>query len=145
MVGPRTHATATLASNGPEGTADETGALAPLRDWDWDKLTLESGTRDTYVTLRWWIGPSWSGTLGTSGWLSASALNSIQKAAYLEAREACTPSLHRTNNQIPSSQFMLLLRCEWMQPTVQTVDWRSFYVGQSAESDLTIKIAVTHV
>jgi hypothetical protein len=112
MVGPRTHATATLASNGPERTADETGALAPLRDWDWDKPTLESGTRDTYVTLRWWIGPSWSGTLGTSGWLSASALNSVQKAAYLEAREACTPSLHRTHNQIPSSQFMLLWRCE---------------------------------
>jgi hypothetical protein len=33
---------------------------------------------------------------------------------------------------------------EWMQPTVQTVDWRSFYAGQSAESDLTVEIVVTH-
>ncbi|KAL7649101.1 hypothetical protein ACMYSQ_012446 [Aspergillus niger] len=39
--------------NRPDGAADETGALAPLRDWDWGKPTLEAGTRDTYVTLRW--------------------------------------------------------------------------------------------
>lgn len=34
------------------------------------------------------------------------------KWAYLEAREARTPSLHKTQNQVLSSQFMLLLRCE---------------------------------
>jgi hypothetical protein len=56
MVGPRTQAAATLACNRPDGAADETGALAPRRDRDWAKPTLESGTRDTYVTRRWLIG-----------------------------------------------------------------------------------------
>jgi hypothetical protein len=64
------------------------------------------------VTRRWLIGPSWSGTLGTSGWLPASAELCSRKRAYLVAKGACTPSLHITHDQIPSRQFMLRLRCE---------------------------------
>jgi hypothetical protein len=35
-----------------------------------------------------------------------------RKREYLEPGEACTPSLHKTHNQIPSRQFMLRLWCE---------------------------------
>jgi hypothetical protein len=92
--------------NRPAGAADGTGALAPRRHRDWAKPTLESGTRGTYVTRRWLIGPSWSGTLGTSGWLSASALNSVPKSGHTSkpgkrALQACIRPI--TKSRLASS------------------------------------------
>ncbi|KAL2801691.1 hypothetical protein BJX63DRAFT_426577 [Aspergillus granulosus] len=43
---------ASRIAKGRDGAADETGALAPPRDWDWGEPTLESGTRDAGHTLR---------------------------------------------------------------------------------------------
>ena len=65
-----------------DGAADRTSALAHLRGRGWHEPTLQSGTRDPYVTLRWLIEPSSTGTLGTSGWLSASALISVPEIGH---------------------------------------------------------------
>jgi hypothetical protein len=96
MVGPRTQAVATLASQPERWYSRQDRYISALAAPGLDQADPGiRGPRRTYVTRRWFIGPSWSGTLGTSGWLSVSALNSVPESGNTSrqgkrALQACT-------------------------------------------------------
>jgi hypothetical protein len=143
MVGPRPPATATWHRNRSDGAADETASLMRPRDSGWDEPTPKSGARAMYVTLRWLIAPSWSGTLGTSDWLSANALVSVPESGH-------TPRPGKRASQVctrPITKYHLASSCYYCDGRVDAIKGpefrlRPFYVGQSAECDLTNKIAL---